>query len=290
MKLLDKKKKILFSDVDGTLCFHKGAHGIREIRNNHDGSVTVEDPGTGNQFRAFDVSVSQYSVYLAEKTRNLGLHVQEHCEFVYVTGGRPSTVLGRKEYFDFADAVILENGGLIFDNDYNIVEEWYNRLEPQRKYLKNVAKKLEHQNWVLDAKGRTSAIRVRKKDNPHKSIEEFERLCKEIQLPSDLKKTVNLDNLDIILADAGKDNAVAFWMNYRGYEASESIGIGDDINDIDFLKITGTKYVLASSYPSVIERAKSGGWCISEKPTFDGIHETLEKILTDLENERQKSI
>jgi len=53
-------------------------------------------------------------------------------------------------------------------------------------------------------------------DNPHKEINEFDRLCNAIKLPQTLKKTINMSHLDVILRSAGKGNAVRFWMQKNG--------------------------------------------------------------------------
>jgi len=102
-----RKKGVVFSDVDGTLCFHQEAHHIREIEIFADGTVVAEDPSTHKTHHAYDVSISSYNnIYLALETRQLGHKVRENYDFVYVTGGRPSTIFSRTRYFDFADAVI----------------------------------------------------------------------------------------------------------------------------------------------------------------------------------------
>lgn len=273
------KRGVIFSDMDGTLCFHEQAHGIREVARNADGTVLVADPAAGTTHLAYDVSVSLYRAYLAVETRRLGREIQQRYDFVCVTGGRPATIYARKDALDFADAVILESGGQIFDGDLQPDPEWYARLEGERQHLAGVAARLRNDGWILDDKGRTSGIRIRKVDNPHRSPDEFERLCADLTLPDALKKTINMEHLDVILRSAGKGNAVSFWMQSHGYAVSDSIGIGDDINDLDFLRATGQKYVLASSYPETIGIAQAEGWHISKSPHFDGINEILGHIL-----------
>ena len=100
---------------------------------------------------------------------------------------RPTILISGKDFF------ILENGGLIFNNNLKINQEWYDQLEPERKYLTDIQKQMSSDGWILDDKGRTSMIRIRKKDNPHKSLIEFENLCQNIELPDELKKTINLE-------------------------------------------------------------------------------------------------
>ncbi len=273
-----RKRGIIFSDVDGSLCFHEGIHGLR-VETTLKDSVMIRDESTGATHETHDVSASAYNVYLAESTRRLAKEVSSKFDFVLVTGGRPSTAKRRSNVLDFADYLILENGGLILDHEFNIDREWYECLEAERVSLPSVRQNLIGRGWKVDDKGRTSAMRIRLKDNPGKSQEAFQQLCRDIELPPDLKKTINLQNLDIILKSAGKENAVSYLRKKLGYAREQSIGIGDDLNDLSFLELTGSSYVLKNAYPEVVETAKKRGWHISRKANFDGINEILEKIL-----------
>ncbi len=272
------KKGIIFSDVDGTLCFHQQLHGVEPISSGSDGTILVHDSKSGTDHFSYDISTDIYKVFIGLETQRLCHQLREDYHFILVTGGRPSTVLGRRAQFTFADAVILENGGVIFDEDYEPDREWEAMLAPERAYLSEVKSLLESAGWVLDVKGRTAALRVRKKDNPNKSDQEYLSLCESIDLPEELKKTSNIGNLDVILRSAGKGNAVRYLMEKLGYEKQQSVGIGDDINDIDLLEATGDKYVLGSSYPEAIQIAKDKGWYISKGLHFDGIDEVLNRI------------
>lgn len=271
-------KPVLFSDVDGTICFHEEANGISLLGEASGGLLEVKDPRGTSSFLSHDVSTSSYAVYLAEETRQRLHALSEKVDIVLVTGGRPSTCQGRAHLLDFASAVIAENGAMIFDAKFRRDEEWWNKLQPQRELLEDIKAYIKSYDWNLDDKGRTSGIRVRLRDNPHKNEEKFARLCEVVRLPPELQSTINLNNLDIIPRDAGKDKAVQYFMKSRGYEQKNSFGIGDDINDAPFLRICGRSFVLASSYPQVLDEAKQRGWGISKSATFDGIHEILEII------------
>ena len=273
-------KPVIFSDVDGTICFHQEANGIVEHQSLENGLINVSDPRNGTCFDTHDVSTSSYKIYLAEETRNHLHRVKESHDIVLVTGGRPSTCKRRSGVLDFAKAIVAENGAVIFDADFNRDEEWWDKLAPQRELLAEFRSYIRSYDWNTDDEGRSSAIRVRLRDNPHKNEEKFARLLKSVRLPEGLKSTVNLGNLDIVPAMAGKDHAISYLMKKWGVGPEQSFGIGDDINDTPFLKICGRSYVLSSAYPAVLEEAKREGWSISAAPTFEGIHE----ILKDIEN------
>ncbi len=262
-------KPVLFSDLDGTLCFHEEAHGVRVV-----GPALVEEPG-GRRYQCHDVSTSSYKIWVAEETLSLLRALRSRYQIVLVTGGRPSTVERRRAHFDFAEAFVLENGGLICDADFQPHRGWHERLEPERRLLPQVVRSLTAAGWRLDAEGRNSAVRVRLRDNPDRSAGEFAALCRDVVLPPGLRKTINLENLDVILAGAGKESAVRFWMAERGLDAAASVGIGDDLNDIEFLRATGAPYVLASAYPAVLAEARRVGWRISSAGHFTGINEIL---------------
>lgn len=279
--MIKDKKGIIFSDIDGTLCFHHKIHGIQELRRNRDGTVTVRDPISGNEHVTHDVSVGFYQVYLSIETRKLGHKLREIYDFVYVTGARLSTIHDRRDYLDFADIIILENGGMICDEELTPDTMWHERMKSDRAQLRKMRHLLRSQGWKLDDEGRSSAIRVKKDENPEKSQEEYDELCNSLQLPRGLKRTWNIGHLDIILEGAGKGNAVRFVMHNRGYSTAEAIAIGDDINDLDFLQLAGKKHVLASSYSRVLAVAEEKGWGVSNGMHFDGINEIFTRILAD---------
>lgn len=272
-------RRVLFTDLDGTICFHEEAHGLCAVGREADGALLVEDAATRRRYRARDASTSSYRIYVAEETLTLLAAIAERCDVVLVTGGRPSTMEKRRALFGFARGVILENGGVILDRELRVDPAWQERLEPERRLLPEVARRLRAAGWTLDAEGRTSALRVRLRDNPHRTAKEFAKLCQELPLPAGLRKTMNLENLDIILGSAGKEGAVQFWIASGGYDRARTIGIGDDVNDIAFLRETAEPWVLASAYPAALEEARRGGWRVSAERHVDGINEILRDVL-----------
>ena len=271
-------KSIVFSDIDGTICFHKEINHIAHVEALSSGLHRVHGPDSSEYFDAHDVSTSSYTIYFAEETRKRLIELGKNFRIVLATGGRPSTCQKRAHLFTFAEAFIAENGGVIFDAHFNRDEAWWDHLAPQRKLLAEVKKYIESYQWKLDSDGRSSGIRVRLKDNPHKNAEKFARLCEAVRLPTGLQSTMNLENLDIILKDAGKDKAVSYYLESRGLPKALSHGLGDDINDAAFLRVCQHQYVLQSAFPPVLEEARKKGWFISRKSSFEGIHEIIQVI------------
>lgn len=256
---------IIFCDIDGTIVFHDKIHGVKVLSKE---KVEVE----GKEFDAFDLSTEFYNTYMGKKTYDLFKELSKKYYIILVSGARKSSVEIRKEKLDFAHAFVLENGGLIFDKDLNEDKEWSKRFESEVKVLNKFKKELKE--WVLDDKGRKTSIRIREKDNIGKGLTEFKE---SITLPNKLKKTINIGSLDIICKSSGKDSAVKYLM--RKLNSKLSFGIGDDLNDLEFLRIVEHKFVLGSSYKKVLDIANKEGWYISKNKYFDGINEILENIL-----------
>lgn len=272
------ERGLIFCDVDGTLCFHEGVHGVRRVGSNPDGTVQVAGED-GRTLAAHDLSVGGYRAYMSVETRALCHRLRERFRLVLVTGGRLRTLRQRAAALDFADAAILENGGVIVDAGLRLDASWSARLEPDRRALGEVADRLREEGWVLDDAGRTSAIRVRHVDNPHRSEGEFNALIADPRLPPSLRATRNLGHLDVIPRAAGKANAVRHLAAAWGVGMDEAVGIGDDLNDIGYLRAVGRPYVLASAVPELLRVAERKGWTISRAPLFEGIHEILKLVL-----------
>jgi len=271
-------KGIIFADMDGTLTFHESVHGIKPGKKTGNGMLEVTYTKSQTKYKVYDVSIGDDKVYFGVETRDLINRLRQNYEFVIVTGATKSTISNRKWALDIADYYILESGGLLLNKDFEPDYGWQKSIQSDKVYLIQVQNYLQQQGWTLNIKGRTAALRIRKKDNPEKSADEFNELSETLQLPDQLKITNNMGYLDIIPARSGKGNAVCHVMNTLGYHKIQSIGIGDDINDLDFLKETERNYILASGFPEVLEEARKKGWYVSHGLNFDGINEILKRI------------
>jgi HAD superfamily hydrolase (TIGR01484 family) len=275
------KKGIIFTDLDGTLIFHEKAHGIERLAAQSDGLVRVRDPQSNTEHDAYDLSTQYYTVYIAAETCALAKQLAQQYHIVFMTGARSSTMEARLPVLDFATVYILENGSVIRDNDFHVDQEWADKITPGLSYLEQQQKQLQTDGWNLDIAGRKGMIRVRSKDNPQKSLTDFYDLRDHLELPVQLKKTTNLDNLDILPSSSGKDTAVRYVMQKLGFQSVQTIGIGDDFNDIEVLKITGRQFVPLSAYAEMITQAQASGWYISRGLHFNAANEILKKILYD---------
>jgi len=272
------KQGIIFSDINGTLIFHPEKHNVRELKR-ADGIVYVLD-SAGKEHSTIDVGVDVSRLaYLSLETLELARKVSEIYDFVPISGAKRANVGRFIVAMNFVRAYILENGGVILDSNLQQDNKWFDRLKPEISYLADVSELLRTKGWVVYTQDRTAAIRIRPKDNPHKSRDEFEDLCNKFSLPVQLKKTKNFSVLDIIPVSSGKYNAMKYLTQKLGYNHRQTIGIGDDLNDLGLLHGTEIKYLLKSSAPEVLETAKKEDWCFSKGEHFDGINEILMDIL-----------
>lgn len=273
------KRGIVFCDMNGTLVFHKERNGIREVKRGPGDSVLVFDPKAGTKYWAYDTSTKLYLSYVALSTVELWRRLAQEFFTVIVSGTRRSTIEARKRISASMHAAIIEGGAVILGRDGNEDAEWAELIKREKGHLDLVAAVLRERGWVLDCEGRVAMIRVSPLMNLHKSREEFCALSK-MELPEELKMISNAGALDIIPRSADNGRAIRYLMQKKGYPVSASIGIGDDIKDLDMLRETWKGYVLGSGYPEVLDAAKENGWYVSAQPHFGGINEILLHILS----------
>lgn len=270
----------IFSDLDGSLCFHGKIHKINTIGKskigNGNGNLIVQDDFSNINREVYDFSNKLYDVYFDIYTEKLCQKLSKKNDFIIVTGARFSTIQSRKKRLGFVNYIIYENGGIILDKNWEKDKVWDERIRPSLNDLEKIINELEKDNWNLDIEGRKTSVRIREKDNKNKSLE---TLNNKLVLPNTLKKTRNLGSIDIIPKLSGKENAVKYLIEKNKYQSL--IGIGDDINDIGMLKLMNKSFVLGNSYREVLDVAKNKNWYVSKKKYFESINEILEIISQD---------
>lgn len=272
------QKRIIFSDVDGTLVFHQKFHGICQLQEYSDGTYLVQDPITRKRIKVLDVSVPPLKVYLAESTYQLAHRLREKYQIFLTTGATEATMRLRLKNLDFAHGYILENGGRILDAEFKEDQQWAKRFAPYLDALQEIKSDLEAAGWRIIDAGRKTFFQIKNFENPHRTEAEFQHLCDSLKPPSGFIKTFNLGNLTILPEAAGKGKAVSYYLDQHPDLAPRSIGIGDDINDLQFLNICQETYVLGSAPTEVIQEAQKRGWYVSSQPHFQGIDEILTMI------------
>lgn len=293
MNMKEKKGIAVFTDIEGTLCFGQ-SHGLSradaevescvdERGGDLDDFAMVNVPGYEGERRVHNLSEqfgkSIYEIYMDPDTRRLFGELSESAQIYIVTGARKGTIEKRRNHFDFADGYVIENGGLILDADLNEDEGWNEELREQLFLLKSLEYILSRDGLVLDVRGRSAMIRLRKDQNAVFCDEEFEALYEELKLvvPGELLLTRNLGHIDILPAKAGKEGAVQYLIEKLGVK--RSMGIGDDTNDIGFLSVVDNAFVMGNAIPEVIDVFKdSESDYVSREKYFEGINEILREI------------
>jgi hydroxymethylpyrimidine pyrophosphatase-like HAD family hydrolase len=273
------KKGIIFTDVDGTLVFHHKFHHIQIKKTNPDKTVLVVDPLIREEFQALDVSVGDILVYLDQETKRLAERVREHYWIYFTTGATEVTMKIRLENLDFADGYILEHGARILDREFNEDQAWAERFMWHEEAVLEIKDSLEKLDWRIVDQGRRTFIQVKAFENPHRSIDEFNDLCENVNMPPGFAKTFNLGNLTLMPDNASKGLAVEYLLESKYKHLHHTIAIGDDINDLSFMEKCRQVFVLGSSVPEVKERAVKEKWTVSKAPHFAGINEIFMMIL-----------
>ena len=274
----------LFSDLDGTLCFTAHLCCFEERARLERGTVLVYDPHSLKEYEAFDVSGSLYRTFLHVRTRELLESLRTDCLLYMVTGARPSSIRRHQDIYSIFDGFILESGGVILDRQFEEDQDWKGLLEPQRLSLPEEASRLQSAGLTLDIEGRSSALRIRHVDNPHLSKDQFSQLHESLDLPANLRKTRNMGHIDIILKSAGKENAVQYILQRLRIPKERSFGVGDDVNDMEFLEAVGRSFALGSGHRELLANANRRGMYVSRGWHFEGIDEILSVISAQLKN------
>jgi len=283
-----EKVKVIFTDIDGTLGFYNTEkHGITLLSDqpNPDGTFRVTD-NDARAHDAFRIQSSDYTFFLSTRTHTLCHELRTQYEIVLVTGAQLESIQKRANTLNFADAFIIESGGIILDRDYREDPERKRDIELELPNLREVEQYLMSEKWKLYNKGRTASLRLRREDNPQKIDDKIsdealvEAFMAQVKLPAPVIIDSNLGYIDILPVNSGKGNGVAHYQKTHDKSTEESIGIGDDINDESFLNDrVSERYVLASADASLIKRARYERWFVSEKKHIEGINEILEEIL-----------
>jgi len=278
---MNGKKGVIFCDIAGTLSFQDKHNNMNKWRDVGNGFVSLTDPITQKDILVLQTLVQNYHMYTDPITIHLLSMVKKLYHLVYVTGSRPSSVESLKSVLIAPDATLMESGATICLDGYGGVDEdWYTIITAQVKELVKFIIKIKAEGWILDDKGRTSAVRIFPEQNPAKSKDDFSELEKRVlETQPSLKTTWNIGGLDIVPKSAGKGNAVRYYMEKIGCAPKETIGIGDDINDMEMFDVVNERLVVRSAHEEILKIANANNWHISSKVHFAGINEILTLIL-----------
>jgi Cof subfamily protein (haloacid dehalogenase superfamily) len=81
--------------------------------------------------------------------------------------------------------------------------------------------------------------------------------------------------VDILNAGCSKGHALERWANYRGFDRSEVMAIGDNYNDVEMLTFAGHPVIMGNA----CEELKQQGWAVTLHHDEHGVAATIEQVL-----------
>ncbi|MBL8142140.1 MAG: HAD-IIB family hydrolase [Acidobacteria bacterium] len=79
--------------------------------------------------------------------------------------------------------------------------------------------------------------------------------------------------IDVLAPGCTKGSTLADWAARQGYHRDEVMAIGDNVNDIEMLEVSGRPVVMANAVPELLER----GWAITASNDEAGVAEAIER-------------
>ena len=291
-------KKLIFSDIDGTLVHIDDDALQRWGRVSEDGRVFTTAVGGQISLRALPPSSTGTQAFISEQTLLLVSELRQAGHvFVLISGARSSTFLERLPYLPAADAYVMENGGRIFIPARKpaltaapIVEDlkWRKRhhvaapvildsVPPSQRpgILWDLFRKLDQEGWACDANKYSTDFRVSVKKSPGKSDADLRSIIE--ALPADLACSFNLGSADFYPATSGKDKAAEYLMNAWGFDKESTLSMGDDDNDLALAKVVGHTYIPGFTAESVRTAVQEDpqAFTVAKDGAFLGTHEVL---------------
>uniref|UniRef100_A0A7S0WP63 Sucrose phosphatase-like domain-containing protein n=1 Tax=Pyramimonas obovata TaxID=1411642 RepID=A0A7S0WP63_9CHLO len=293
-----KKIKIVFSDIDGTFVHYpkklEGLGRIEEDPNSPTGLHFVSKAsGACHPLIALPASSTGQQGFLSLETLKMVRKLREAgIQFAIITGARYATVLERVPYLPLADAIIVENGGRIFEQDPDLLtffkedHAWRATQTPtvgsvhearkppadRKGLLWDSYRKLHADGWTVDAQSYTTLFRVKGGDKDPAELEQFIA-----SLPEGLASSVNLGMADIYPSTSGKHSATRYLTEKKGFTADEVVCMCDDDNDLKMAEYCSHAYLPGMNAPSVVAaaKAKPEHYTPGKMEGIEGTHEAL---------------
>ena len=293
-------KKLIFSDVDGTLV-HIDDESLKRFGTlSEDGRTFESVEGATVAVRPLPPSSTGTQAFISEKTLQLVADIRRSGHlFVLISGARSSTFMERLPYLPAADAYVMENGGRIFLPSNSemptaapIVEDlnWRQKhvaapmvleaVPPSERpgVLWELYNRLQKEGWACDANKYSTDFRVSLKKSRGKTAADLDKII--ANLPPQLTSSFNLGSADFYPSSSGKDKAAEYLMTKFVFSKADSISMGDDDNDLALARIVGHTYVPGFTSDSMRNAVAASplAFTVASSGAFLGTHEVLERI------------
>ena len=266
---MNKRPKLIATDLDGTIVSHKGV-------------------------------ISQRTIDVLTRARDLGVHV------FFVTGRPPRWMGDIRDAFGFGSAICC-NGAMLYDllND-KVLEEWMIPIDDQLEVVRRLRIAMPEMSFAVESNDHYNReiayvpkwdigmddVGVEKIETAMKkpalkilgrcSNQEFtsdemlevaHRECKDLVTVTHSTSKYSL--IEISALNISKGKTLEMMANRLGLTAQDCVSFGDNPNDFSMLSWTARSYAMSDGHPD----AQSIATGVAEPCESDGVAKIIEQLL-----------
>jgi len=266
---VNKRPKLIATDLDGTIVSHKGV-------------------------------ISQRTIDVFTRARDLGVHV------FFVTGRPPRWMGEIREAFGFGSAICC-NGAMLYDliND-KVLEEWMISVDDQLETVRRMRLAMPEMSFAVESNDhyhreisyipkwdigmdnvgvekienaiKRPALKIlgRCSNHEYSSDEMVAVAHRELQDLVTVTHSTSRDSLiEISALNISKGTSLAMMAERLGLTAADCVSFGDNPNDFSMLQWTARSYAMSEGHPDAPSFAKG----VAEPCEADGVAKIIEQLL-----------
>ena len=272
--------RIVFSDIDGSVVHYLKDHDIEKNPKGtykRDSATTYVHLPTGRTVQLLAIpSKTLVGGFISQVSyERIGALRKRGTIFVFITGARTATFLARRaKGLPPMDYGVCENGGKIFDEEGQLVEEWSHRFESVAGKWQQYTQPAEGRSgalwdcyrhllkagWKLDGASFSTSFMINlahsPTKNPNESVKEREEAVKALFAGGlgaqfGVHAVCNLDKVHVAPIGCDKRAAVEFLLQKLQLDRSQAAALFDDENDLEFARICRYRLVPSVAHESV---------------------------------------
>jgi len=162
-------------------------------------------------------------------------------------------------------AIVCEN----HDKLYGVIQRWMDKNAPFIEYVSPIERALTEDpiqamvcgpvELMEQAQAELDALDFRQEFTALRTQYDFRDLC----------------IVDLLNAGCSKGHALERWANYRGFDRSEVMAIGDNYNDVEMLTFAGHPVIMGNACDDL----KQNGWTVALHHDEHGVAAVIEQVL-----------